>query len=171
MTTTSTTSLDVQLLRQQAGMTAAVVQMTVDGITHEDSLAQPKPAGNSFNWVLGHLLTVYNSSLPLLGQESVIDEARIKRYERGAAPFTDPAREALDFQELLSAWNAATARFDAGLAQLDPSILDRPAPHSPTNDPNETIRSLLATIAFHQAYHAGQLGVLRRVAGKAGAIK
>jgi hypothetical protein len=33
------------------------------------------------------------------------------------------------------------------------------------------VRSLLATVAFHQAYHAGQTGTLRRVVGKSGAIK
>jgi uncharacterized damage-inducible protein DinB len=30
---------------------------------------------------------------------------------------------------------------------------------------------VLATVFFHQAYHAGQAGVLRRVAGREGAIR
>jgi uncharacterized damage-inducible protein DinB len=49
--------------------------------------------------------------------------------------------------------------------------MDEPAPFSPTNNPKETVRSLLATVFFHQAYHVGQTGLLRRIAGKEGAIK
>jgi uncharacterized damage-inducible protein DinB len=43
-------------------------------------------------------------------------------------------------------------------------------PDSPTGDPDETLGSLLAVALFHQAYHAGQLGILRRIAGESGAI-
>ena len=78
--------------------------------------------------------------------------------------------EALDFPTLLSAWTEAVERFDAGLAGVTPDLLDRPA-DSPTGDPDETVRTLLTTVMFHQAYHAGQTAVLRRIAGKEGAIR
>ncbi len=70
----------------------------------------------------------------------------------------------------MTAWDEATRRIDAGLAGLAPEALDQPAPHSPGNNPNETVRSLLSVTFFHQAYHAGQTGILRRIAGKEGAI-
>jgi hypothetical protein len=73
-------------------------------------------------------------------------------------------------QELLAAFDKASERVDAGLAGLATKKLDEPAPYSPTNDPKETVRSLLASISFHQAYHAGPTGLLRRVVGKPGAI-
>jgi uncharacterized damage-inducible protein DinB len=60
---------------------------------------------------------------------------------------------------------------DAGLADVQAETLGRPAPASPTGNPDETIGSLLATILFHQAYHSGQTAVLRRLVGKPGAIK
>ena len=50
-------------------------------------------------------------------------------------------------------------------------LLDRPAPHSPSGNPDETVRSLLTTVFFHQAYHAGQTALLRRIAGREGAIR
>ncbi len=43
-------------------------------------------------------------------------------------------------------------------------------PDGPTGNPEETVGSLLAVVMFHQAYHSGQLGILRRIAGESGAI-
>ena len=71
----------------------------------------------------------------------------------------------------MSALNEAAERVDAGLAALGPDLLDQPAPTSPSGDPDETVRTLLTTVMWHQAYHTGQTGVLRRIAGKEGAIR
>ncbi len=119
--------------------------------------------------MVGHLVSAYQLVFPLLGQEPVIGEERLKPYARHAAPLKKSAA-ALPLQELLAAFDEASERFDEGLASLDPKTLGELAPHSPTNDPKETVRSLLASISFHQAYHAGQTGLLRRIAGKPGAI-
>jgi uncharacterized damage-inducible protein DinB len=35
----------------------------------------------------------------------------------------------------------------------------------------KTLRSLLTKIVVHESYHVGQLGVLRRAAGKEGSIR
>ena len=161
---------EIDLWRQQTRMTRDVVGANVTGLSHEDSLVQPQPGGNCLNWVLGHLLGVYNGVLPLLCQEPVMGEGALKRYERGAPPIRERA-EALDFQTLMPAWSEAVVRVDAGLAGLTPDALDRPIPDSPSGNPDETVRSLLTVIMFHQAYHAGQTAVLRRIAGKEGAIR
>jgi hypothetical protein len=96
-------------------------------------------------------------------------EGRLKPYARHSSPLKDSA-EAVPLQELLAAFDKASERVDAGLAGLATKKLDELAPYSPTNDPRETARSLLASISFHQAYNAGQTGLLRRVVGKPGAI-
>lgn len=160
----------IDTFRHQAGMIRYVVLLNLDGITQEESMVQPQPHGNCANWVLGHLLCIYNRSLPLLGQEHVVDPDSLARYDRGSSPILE-ASEARDIRELLAGWNAVTERVDAGLAQLDPDTLDTKAPFSPSNNPDETVRSLLSTVLFHQSYHAGQTGLLRRIAGKDGAIK
>ena len=166
----STAASEIELWRLQARMARDVVNANTHGLTHEDSLVEPRPGGNRLNWVLGHLMSVYDGFLPLLRQEPVIGAAALRRYARGGPPLAD-ASEAMDFAGLLEAWNQASARVDAGLVGLDPAILDQRVPNSPSGNPEETVRSLITTVMFHQAYHAGQTALLRRIAGREGAIQ
>ena len=169
MSVAASTATEVENFRLQAGIVRNVVAVNVQGLTHADSVVQPRPGGNSLNWIMGHLVWAYEQALPLFGQDLVLERGVLDRYARGAPGLASPA-EAVNFEDLLSAWNVAAERVDAGLAGLTPEVLDRKAPGSPTNNPNETVRSLVCTILFHQAYHAGQTAVLRRIAGKSGAI-
>ena len=161
---------EIEMLRHQARMAHHVVKLNAEGLSHEDSLIQPQPGGNCLNWVVGHLLAIYHHVLPLLGQAPVMAKNVLKRYDRGSAPIRSAA-EAIEFSELLSAWDECSRRVDSGLAGLSADVLAAAAPASPSNDPNETIGSLLSTISWHQAYHCGQTGILRRAAGKDGAIR
>jgi hypothetical protein len=156
-------------MRHQARLTRDVVRLNLDGISHEQSLTQPRPAGNCSNWVVGHLVAVYNQVLPLLEQTPVESAGDLGRYARGSPPLTRVS-DAVPLPKLVSAWEEACVRVEAGLAALAPRRLEMLVPDSPTGDPDETLGSLLAVALFHQAYHAGQLGILRRIAGESGAI-
>lgn len=165
----SKAAAEIEIFRHTARVTHSVFKLTVEGLTQEDSLIQPQPAGNCLNWVVGHLLCVYDQLLPLLGQASVMQPGALKRYERGSAPIKS-ASETMELSYLLSSIEEAVARVDAGLQGLSEETLDSPAPFSPGGNPNETVRSLVNVFLFHQAYHTGQAGFLRRLAGKNGAI-
>jgi hypothetical protein len=160
---------ETEIFRHSARTIHDVVRLNVDGLTQADSLIRPRPAGNCLNWVVGHLLCVYQNLLPMLKQRPVIKASALRRYDRGSPPIEN-ADEAMELSELMAAWDGTAERIDAGLADLSAETLDAPAPFSPRGDPNETVRSLLTVIFFHQAYHAGQTGILRRIAGKDGAI-
>ena len=162
-------SKEIEIFRRGSRTTQKIVNLTMDAMSQADSLQRPEPAGNCVNWVMGHLVCVYNEILPMLQQQRLTDRAALKQYARGAAPLTDPA-EARPIDSLMKEWDEACDRFDQGLAGLNEEALHAPAPMSPGNDPNETVGSLLGLITFHQAYHAGQLGLLRRIAGKPGVI-
>ena len=159
----------IDLMRQQAHMAQVVIRINTEGLSHADSLVQPQPGGNCLNWVVGHLIAIYHHTFPLLRQEAVLPQSVRARYDRGSAPMRD-ASEATDFHDLLDAWDETSRRFAEGLSALSPDALASPAPASPSGNPMETIGTLLCTICWHQAYHVGQTGVLRRTAGKPGAI-
>jgi hypothetical protein len=160
---------EVRIYRQMARVVHAVVGRCVDGMSQEESVIQPQPEGNCLNWVMGHLLCVYDNVLPALGQAAVRAGGGFKRYERGSCALKG-SEGAMAMTELMTAWDEAEKRIEAGLAGLTEARLDEPAPFSPSGNPKETMRTLLTTIFFHQSYHAGQLGMLRRMAGKAGAL-
>lgn len=171
MTALNETVKELAIFRRQAGGVNRTVKINTAGITHEESVIQPEPGGNCLNWVLGHLLSIYNQALPLLGQQPVLDQPTIRRYARGSEAITSSA-EARRFEELMTAWDETVNRVDAGLAGLTPEALERPAPPGPgPSEPGDKVRDTLSVLMFHQGYHAGQTGVLRRLVGKTGAIK
>lgn len=171
MATATTTHVnEIEVFRHQNRLTHRVVRMNTDGISHAESLTAPHPAGNCLNWVVGHLLCVYNNVLPGIGQTPVMEKEELSRYDRGSAPI-ESADQAMDLGVLLIALDKAVDRFDAGLANMTSEVLDHKAPFSPTNNSDETMRSLMSTVLFHQSYHSGQTGLLRRLAGKPGAIR
>ncbi|MGC1361714.1 MAG: DinB family protein [Silvibacterium sp.] len=160
---------ETQVYRQLVRTIHGVVRRCADGFSQEESLIQPEPEGNCLNWVVGHLLHVYDKVLPALGQAPVMKKDATERYARGV-PALKGADGALEMTELMAAWDEAAKRVEAGLAGLTTEALDAPAPFSPSNNPKETMRSLMTTVFFHQSYHAGQAGLLRRIAGRPGAI-
>jgi len=169
-TATSAMAGEVRVLREQVKAIHGAVRRNTEGLTQEDSMVRPDSGGNCLNWVVGHLATTWDVILPLAGQEPVMGEEALRRYHRGSSELHDPG-EALPLETLLSACDEAVKRMDEGLAKMTAEKLDQPAPFSPRKNPDETVGSLLTVVIFHQAYHAGQTGLLRRIAGKEGKIK
>jgi hypothetical protein len=156
---------EMAILRRQGQGVARTVVINLDGITHEESLIQPHPGGNCINWVLGHLLSIYNQVLPLLGETPATDPDTIERYKRGSQAMTNPT-EARRFEELRSEWDETVKRVDAGLAGLTTEQLDQLAPPGPPLVPGDRVRDLLSVVLFHQGHHAAQTGVLGWRGGK-----
>ena len=169
-TATQAAAGEAGVLREQAQAIHRVLRVNTEGLTQADSLVQPAPGGNCLNWVVGHLMFTWELILPVVGQEPVLGKEALKRYERGSAELREGG-EALPLETLLSACDEAVRRIDEGLAKLTGDRLDERAPFSPRKKEDETVRSLLSLVMFHQAYHTGQTGLLRRIAGKEGKIK
>jgi uncharacterized damage-inducible protein DinB len=74
----------------------------------------------------------------------------------------------LRLEELRQRFDALSPAIASALATATPEQLSQKAPFSPTANPNETVGTLLASIAFHEAYHLGQTGLSRRLLGKPG---
>ena len=73
-------------------------------------------------------------------------------------------------EELRRRFHALGPAIASALAKATPKQLSEKAAFSPTANPTETVGTLLASIAFHEAYHLGQTGLSRRLLGKPGAL-
>lgn len=159
--------MEMATLVNQFGITQFVINKNTEGLTHEDSLLQPSPGGNCLNWVIGHIVKARNDALALVGKDPLYPPERFARYH--SRPLTG-AEEALPLDELLESFHSLQGPLTAGLKEMTAEQLAAPAPFSPTGNADETVGSLLAGLAFHESYHAGQTGILRRIAGKPGAL-
>jgi hypothetical protein len=145
-------------------LSAMVMSANTAGISHVQSLTPPGNAGNCLNWVVGHLVKARNDALGLLSRASPFPNTKFDRYGQGQPPLLNP-EEPLPFEELLADFAALQEPWIAALKNATPEQLLAPVPNSPTGNPNETVGSLLAALAFHEAYHLGQTGILRRILG------
>lgn len=159
-----------EMLMMQLEATRNIFQVNTDGVGQSESLQAPTESGNCMNWIAGHLVTTYNAVLPSLGEEVVWAGSFTEIYKRGSDPLLDAAN-AVDFAEIKEAFAICHERVMRGIGNLPGERWREPAPFSPGNNPDETLETLLHLIAFHQAYHVGQLGLGRRLLGKDGGIQ
>jgi len=150
--------------------TYGVFTRNTEGVGHQESLKSPAPAGNCMNWVLGHLLVSRNGILKLLGQAPVGDPSRLERYRRGSQPVTDGSH-ALSWDELKAAFEASQERLREGLKGVTVDHLASPLPEDANPFQVASTGQMLYVFNFHETYHIGQLGLLRRTVGLDPAIK
>lgn len=158
-----------QALTIQFGFSHWLVQENAKGLTDAECLLQMPGGGSTVNWIAGHLLSTRNALLGMLGADPVWADPRAADYGRGTQPVTD-AGQGVPCAEILGEFVASQEPLLAALAELTPEQLAQPAPFSPAGRKDETVGTLLPALAFHEAYHAGQIGLLRRLAGKQGSV-
>jgi len=136
----------------------------LEGITHEDSLVEPRPAGNPLNWVLGHIMATRNRLLPMIGATALWPPEHSFLYSgRDEAQWTVAKAFQLDLIKI----DLARSQ------QLIMSQLDHMSAAT-LNGPTESGQPLADVIGFfhfHESYHGGQIALLRRLAGREGMIK
>ena len=135
------------------------VRECVKDITHEESLVRPQSVGNSFNWVLGHIVVYRDALLELLGKARLHPEAERAQFKRNAHPTTGMNSNV--------ALETLVADFERAGAQLQEAVAGATAAQlaAAFND-KYSVEHRLVHLIWHEAYHVGQLGMLRRLAGK-----
>ena len=161
--------MDGRMLAKMFRVSHGALLMNLEGIDHERSLVQPSPAGNCINWVLAHIIASRDQLFGLLGLEPALGEAG-KRYRRSSEPVRG-AEEALPFADLIGALERSQERLVSALSEIPDERLADPFdgaryPGRPTH-----VGDLLLFVHFHETYHVGQVGLLRRLAGMEGAIR
>lgn len=134
-----------------------VLQHT-DEISHAESVKAPGWGGNPMHWTLGHIVVARCNFLRLLDVPSIWDWSTCKRFIPGSAPAAETA-EAIDFAVLRTDLTRTQEQLLEALVGLTLSDME-------TLTDDGTVGEHLAEYAAHEAYHAGQLEILRQWLGK-----
>jgi uncharacterized damage-inducible protein DinB len=154
--------MNTDFLRSQLRMSGWFLAKALEDITHDVSL-RPTATGQTINWLVGHLADARGGALALLSGERAWPEAELAAYKRGADSL-DPTR-ALPLSELTRRFDSVQEPLLQHLKSLTDERAAQKAPFSPSGNPDETVGSLMGVLAFHEVYHVGQVGMLRRLAG------
>jgi uncharacterized damage-inducible protein DinB len=160
-TTTEPAVLTVAGLVDTLARNVHVVGMQAEGLSHADSLLQPQPRGNCFNWVAGHILVFRQYMLAALGQESLHDEDTLTHYKTDSTPITADGEGVRPFANLLKALGETQDRIANVLATTSASTLAEPSPRTGDVIVAEDIFFLM----WHETYHVGQTELLRQLTG------
>jgi len=150
------------VLAFQFDMNGRSMELNLNGITHEDSLIQTAPGGNCTNWVIGHIVANRNALHKLLDLPPAW-ESGADRYDRESRPITG-ASEAEPLDALLERFRGSQAAVAGALGAMDEARMEAGA------DGGKPLGVQLAFLSFHESYHVGQLGLLRRLLGRDRAI-
>jgi uncharacterized damage-inducible protein DinB len=134
-----------------------------EGLSPEEWQSRPNSTSNSMLWIAGHVVWARSMALKFLG----ITWSRpwLPLFARGAKPAA-PA-EYPSPQEIVLAWNDAKKCLTTALDEATDEVLSSAAPEkSPSFDGK--IGGMVSFLAFHEAYHVGQVAYLRCWLGRKG---
>lgn len=146
------------------------IHRNLEDVSNDESLIRPPGGANCLNWVLGHIVAYRGTVLKLIGRRAVFEGDQAKPYLRGSHP--DGTEQYLDLATLRGMLSDAQQEFIPAISMMTEEELARDVPQEFDRPPLAgSLGNALARMSFHESYHAGQIGLLRRIVGKDGAIK
>ena len=143
------------------------LEANLDGISHPESLTTPAKECSSVNWITGHVLNSRDRLLARLGGKKFLGDEEAEFYRMGTKPATagETSVQLARLREGIKTTGAALIEKLQSLSEQDlekevepktiPARMDKP-----------NLGALLTFLLFHESYHAGQLGLARRMLGK-----
>jgi hypothetical protein len=127
------------------------------GVARDAFLARPSGSTNSLVWIAGHVLQSRVRLRRLVGEDAEMPWPDIFGP---SGPLADPSSYPSS-GELVERWRRESEALARRLDALDDGTLNRaPGMRVPSHD--GTLLGAVAFAAYHEAYHAGQMGYLRK---------
>lgn len=163
----TTTSPLAQLLITQLEFTHRTLHLNTEGLDHAASLLQPQPGGNCLNWIAGHVVAGRGRMLTILGAKPIWDDDTAEPYRRRSPGIAGEEPGVVDFERILDDYDTTQSQIVDAIEEMPSAKLAAEAARSSIDLPPA---KQLAGLVFHEAYHVGQTGILRRLIGAKGAI-
>ena len=136
------------------------IKMKIEGLTHADSMKQMPFPANCMNWNIGHIMVYRDEYLGSLDGISAADPIEFATYGGGSEPLTDSAR-AMQLDTLIERLDASFERLKLAFQSLTPEKLNEPHKSHAGSSFDDYLHFY---VVVHEAYHLGQLEILRELA-------
>jgi uncharacterized damage-inducible protein DinB len=136
-----------------------LIRRTLKDLPPEAGWQQPGGGGNSIMWILGHITQTRAGLLGILGER--VDTGWGNLFKRGAQRQDADVYPSADTIKKMGA--DLTARLRDKLRTIGDDQLATPVQSKLPGVTN--LAQALAFFAFHEAYHVGQLGYVRKLLG------
>lgn len=150
----------VKALSEQFGVTTNLFAKAIAGLDGAALLTRVGPRSNPPIWIAGHLAQSRARIITVVGGRAELPWQGL--FETGSV-VRDPSAYP-DAEGILDVWETLSAQLMESIATLTAGQLDAPPPPRVAS-PDGTLRGALALLAFHEGYHVGQLGFLRKWLG------
>ena len=131
------------------------VKSATTGIDHSHSLLEIAPGINCLNWIVGHIVVARCNFLMFLDVPSIWGLEQIRRFVPGSTPGLD-LDDALPFAQLLADLDRSQEQLTTALVLATPATLT-------ATIQDKSIAEHLAFYAAHEAFHTGQIELIRRL--------
>lgn len=157
-----------QLLVRQFELGTRLYCNVLDNVSEEDASVRIHDTSNHLKWIAGHLLTIRNRNAIRIGA-AVQPFVHADKYAVNGMP--PPNARALDVAiaypsigEIRDEWSACSGPFVAAVDALSDEQLRTEASFSTPIGGKTTLENL-AFMAYHEAFHIGQMSIIRKSIG------
>jgi uncharacterized damage-inducible protein DinB len=154
----------LQSLADRFAFNDRFLDLLTDGFDDADWLRRGG-AGNHAQWLLGHLARSRRAALRAFGQP-VEEQPWEQDFAMGQRP--TPQSDDIAPAQLREAFLKNGAALRAFLQSVSPERAAESC--KPLPDGSDTLAGAAHFLHFHESYHLGQIGLLRRMAGKKGPV-
>jgi hypothetical protein len=122
---------------------------------------------NAAHWILAHIVRTRRSILRMLGHELPTDPWEELTALGGPR---DGFKSAPAASDLLAEFRDQGSRIKESLQDLSPEVASRPMETNLPDGSKTVGESIAGFFYFHESFHLGQFGFIRRLLGKPGII-
>ena len=129
----------------------------------DDEMLLRTGQSNTIGWILGHLKFCRGQALQMLEAECDLDDAE-KVFERGVEK---NVALSINMADTLSGFAARGQSLEQAIMTMDEAAFKKIIPFE-LPDGSKDIGGYLSFLAWHEAFHLGQIDLIKVAAGKGG---